>query len=165
MALHPSLPRNRTEALDWYVELQAAAAANGAGDLRAVRAWLGRNDLYFLLIDLLGRRDMLETKHRVPDGPDWLFARCREVQADPDGHLDLWAREHFKSSIITFGLTIQEILNNPEITIGIFADINKTAKPFLAQVMRRSVRRRLIEGIRCAQPNATNSARPRPPST
>jgi hypothetical protein len=52
---------------------------------------------------------------------DWYFARCREVQAAPNGYLDLWGREHGKSSLITFGLTIQDILNDPEITVGIFS--------------------------------------------
>jgi len=52
---------------------------------------------------------------------DWYFERCREVQAAPSGYLDLWGREHRKSSLIIFGLTIQDILNDPEITVGIFS--------------------------------------------
>lgn len=67
---------------------------------------------------------------------DWIFARCREVQASPDGHLDLWSRGHYKSSILTFGLTIQDILNNPEITVGIFSHTRPIAKGFLRQLKR-----------------------------
>lgn len=88
---------------------------------------LCRTDLYFLLRYACGRADV--------ERP-WIFARCREVQANPDGHLDLWAREHYKSTIITFGLTIQEILNNPEITVGIFSHTRPIAKGFLRQIKR-----------------------------
>jgi len=56
------------------------------------------------------------------------------VQGNPNGHLDLWAREHGKSSIITFGLTIQDILNDPEITVGIFSYSRPIAKAFLRQI-------------------------------
>jgi phage terminase large subunit-like protein len=88
---------------------------------------LGRTDLYFLLRYLL--------KATYADN-DWCFARCREVQADPNGYLDLWAREHFKSTIITYALTIQDILNDPEITVGIFSHTRPIAKGFLRQIMR-----------------------------
>lgn len=84
-------------------------------------------DLYFLLRYGLGRADIEN---------DWLFARCREVQADPNGRLDLWAREHYKSTIITFGLTVQDILNDPEVTIGIFSHTRPIAKAFLRQIKR-----------------------------
>ncbi|MFA5921178.1 MAG: hypothetical protein WC856_07785 [Methylococcaceae bacterium] len=85
------------------------------------------NDLFFLLVYACGRFDA---------DNDWLFDRCREVQAEPDGMLDLWSREHYKSTILTFALTIQEILNNPEITVGIFSHTRPIAKGFLRQIKR-----------------------------
>jgi predicted phage terminase large subunit-like protein len=88
---------------------------------------LCRSDLYFLLRYGCNRID-LENQ--------WCFDRCREVQAEPDGFLDLWAREHYKSTIITFGLTILNILNDPEITVGIFSHTRPIAKGFLRQIKR-----------------------------
>lgn len=88
---------------------------------------LGRTDLYFLLRYIL-KADYADN--------DWCFKRCREVQASPNGHLDLWAREHFKSTIITYALTIQDILNDPEITVGIFSHTRPIAKGFLRQIKR-----------------------------
>lgn len=88
---------------------------------------LGRTDLYFLLRYIL--------KAWYADN-EWCFQRCREVQAHPNGYLDLWAREHFKSTIITFALTIQDILNDPEITVGIFSHTRPIAKGFLRQIKR-----------------------------
>lgn len=88
---------------------------------------LCRSDLYFLLVYGLRRPDAAN---------DWCYARCREVQAAPDGHLDLWARGHYKSTIITFALTIQDILRDPETTIGIFSHTRPISKAFLGQIRR-----------------------------
>ncbi len=95
--------------------------------MAALLAYLGRRDLFFLLVYLLNRPDA---------DNDWCFVRCAEVSAAPDGYLDLWAREHFKSSIITFALTIQDILRDPEITAGIFSHSRPVAKGFLRQIKR-----------------------------
>ena len=120
------LPSSLSDAMGWYVALEDAASRvpeQGAWEL--VEAWLGRRDLFYLLVVLLRRRDMLKP---------WLFDRCREVQAAPDGYLDLWAREHGKSSIITFAKTIQDILLDPEITVGIFSHTRPIAQAFLRQI-------------------------------
>jgi predicted phage terminase large subunit-like protein len=86
-----------------------------------------RTDLYYLLRYGLRRTDLER---------QWLLDRCREVQAQPNGMLDLWAREHYKSTIITFALTIQNVLCDPEITVGIFSHTRPNAKGFLRQIKR-----------------------------
>jgi phage terminase large subunit-like protein len=84
-------------------------------------------DLFFLMRVVCGRRDLEQ---------QWLLDRCDEVLASPDGHLDLWARDHYKSSLITFGKTLQDILADPELTVGIFSHTRPAAKAFLKQIKR-----------------------------
>ncbi len=104
----------------------AASLKAKADPSKWVAEW-ARNDLFFLLVYVLKRDDA---------DNDWVFSRCREVQASPDGHLDLWARGHYKSTIITFAYTIFEILNDPELTFGIFSHTRPIAKAFLRQIKR-----------------------------
>ncbi len=96
------------------------------------------SDLFYLLFVGMGRTDM---KH------DFLFARCREVCAQPNGYLDLWAREHYKSTIITVGKTIQDVLANPEITVGIFSHSRPVAKAFLRQIKREFEANALLQEL------------------
>lgn len=110
------------EALDFY---QSTYSAPGCDDWTIAR--LGCGDRFFLLTHLLRRRDIIHP---------WLYARCREVEAEPNERIDLWARDHRKSSIITFAGSVQEILNDPEITIGIFSHTRPIAKSFLTQIKR-----------------------------
>ena len=98
-----------------------------SGDAKGVTRDLCKNDLFYLLVRVCKRTDLLHP---------WIYARCREVETDPNGHLDLWAREHYKSTLITFGLTIQSILKDPDITVGIFSHTRPIAKAFLRQIMR-----------------------------
>lgn len=100
------------------------------------------NDLYFLLTQALNRFDMLSCHT-----PNWLFDRVREVEADPDGHLDLWPREHYKSTVITFGLTISDILNDPEVTVGIFSHTKPVARAFLSQIKSELERNDFLKSL------------------
>jgi phage terminase large subunit-like protein len=115
----------RLERLEAYGRLLKRAADASPEHYREVERQLCRTDLFYLLVFGLKRKDC---------NKDWVYARCAEVQASPNGFLDLWSREHFKSTIITFALTIQDILNDPEITIGIFSFNRPTAKAFLRQI-------------------------------
>ena len=115
--------RHRIRAHKEYFELLSEAKRYNCYD--TAKRELCLHDLFFLMVYMLRRPDV---------DRDWLYDRCREVQAAPDFHLDLWARAHWKSSIITFGLTIQDILKNPEITIGLFSFTRPAAKTFLRQI-------------------------------
>jgi predicted phage terminase large subunit-like protein len=94
-------------------------------------------DLYFLLRYGLNRPFV---------DNDWWFARCREVQFAPNGYLDLWFREGGKSTIITIALTIQDILRDPEITVGIFSHTKSIAKSFLRVIKREFESNELLKG-------------------
>jgi predicted phage terminase large subunit-like protein len=115
--------KSRKQTHQGYLEIIKQAEKDN--EVQAAKRTFCQHDLFFLLVYVLHRQDI---------DRDWLFDRCREVQHDPNGYLDLWARDHYKSSIITYGLTIQDILNNPEITVGIFSFIRPIAKSFMRQI-------------------------------
>lgn len=94
--------------------------------LHLIRNYCQR-DLFFLLWWTCGRSDVYHP---------WIFDRCKEVEKNPDGYLDLWSREHYKSTIITFGKTIQDLLVDSSRTFGIFSHTRPMAKDFLRQIKR-----------------------------
>jgi hypothetical protein len=127
--------------------IQACAPAKRIEHLR----WLALNDLYFLVTKLCN--NYVIAGHWELDGPrdplaaKWFFDRCQEVQDDPDGYCDQWSRGAGKSSIITFGKTIQDILANPEVTICILSHVRPIAKNFLIQIKVEFEKNELLKEI------------------
>ncbi len=116
-------------------ELNKLAAANNPAFLVSVRE-LVLKDLWFLLYFVLG---IVEVNH------PWLLKRVYEVSDCADRTVDLWAREHFKSSIITWALTIQDILRNPETRIGIFSHKKHIAQAFLRRIRHTLTNNKLLK--------------------
>ena len=100
------LPKSK----DVYPSLISAMSAYTQAEQQKIMAEMGRADLFFFIVYILGRKDL---------NTDWHFDRIREVQAEPNGTLNLWFRGSGKTSIITHGMTIWNIMQDPEITIGI----------------------------------------------
>ena len=106
------------------------------GNLAEWMRMMCRNDLFFLATYILGRADLdhIDRADGTTQYRDWLYDRCMEVQAHPDGYIDIWARDHYKSTIITFLKTVQDILVDPEITVCIYSYSSSTATKFLRQI-------------------------------
>lgn len=124
----------KLSSLELYPQLVESLRSLPLGERAQTLRWFARNDLYFLLRYILRRADAEQP---------FVFDRCREVEADPNDRLDLWAREHYKSTIVTFAKTIQDILRThgddavgEEITIGFFGQTRPLAKKALSQIMR-----------------------------
>jgi phage terminase large subunit-like protein len=83
------------------------------------------NDLFFLGYFVLGIK--------ILNHP-WAIKRILEVEQRHNRTLDLWAREHLKSTLLTYLLTIQKILKNPEERICIFSFERQIAKGFLRRL-------------------------------
>lgn len=114
------MPRNLETVLDGH----AQALSYQGKDRKLFLRRLAERDLFFFMTCILQREDM---RHQ------WVLDRCDEVEASPDGYLDLWARYHYKSSI-GMGLLIRDSLVDPEVTICVFSYNRPVAKQFLKQI-------------------------------
>lgn len=137
MALDPNLDCDlelfgvkwtRVPGLDYgidYVKLFQRHAREGIDPIQTIRACCLER-LWFVVYFVL----------KIPIANcEWWVTACNQVQDGPrTDTLDLWARFHGKSSIITAAETIQRILNNPEEKICIFSWKLSVAMSFFRQV-------------------------------
>ena len=86
----------------------------------------GRMDMFFLGYFLLG---LTFINH------PWLIERVYEIQDQYDMTMDLWAREHLKSTGKSFILPIFIILNDPERRILWLSHTRTASKAFMFKVM------------------------------
>lgn len=108
-----------------YVRI-AQDIARGKLPSRETLRTLVLEDLWFVVYFVL--------KVGVANHPFWVSA-CREVEEGPKSKtLDLWAREHGKSTIITTAETIQTICRDKEERVGIFSHTRPVAKGFLRSI-------------------------------
>lgn len=79
------LPQTLDDAIAYYRDVRSLDCSDET--LKAIERKLILGDLFYLLACVFKRKDYLHP---------WLFDRCREVQSNPDGYLDLWSRDHRK---------------------------------------------------------------------
>ena len=82
-------------------------------------------DLFFLTYFVLGIKTV---------NHPWVVARIYECQDLHSDTLDLWAREHYKSTINTYALPIWQVFRNPEERIAIISHTRSIAKKFLQRI-------------------------------
>jgi len=109
---------------------------------------LCRTDLFWLLWFGCGKGYIAK---------QWILDRCKEVENDFNGTLDVWAREHFKSTLLTYGKSIQNILashgDDPlpewgrETTIGIISVTRPLAKGFLREIKQTFEDNKLLKTL------------------
>ena len=115
-----------------YVRM-AKDVSEGKVDYRSLFREVILEDLFFLTYFVV--KPFIRGEQNKFNHPFCVKA-CREVEDGPkDYTLDIWAREHFKSSIITIGETIQDTLRNPEETTALLSYTKKSAERFLSSIM------------------------------
>jgi hypothetical protein len=116
---------------------------SGKNDLLQIVRWHVLNDLFFIIYFVMWHDESAN------DPKGFVVQRCREVEqdiADYDADecfnfLDMWAREHFKSSIITKATTVQNICKYPERSTCIFSFRKGNAEKFLESIRDAFIKR------------------------
>lgn len=100
-----------------------------------------KKDLFFIVFFV-----MQIPRANVP----FVVELCNEIEAStPDGGMSQtltfhnYAREHFKSTVITVGLTIKRIVNDPDCTTAIFSFKKPAADAFLFSI-RETLQKELM---------------------
>lgn len=97
----------------------------------------GEEDRFLQLMRVCAQDDFLFLCYFVLDMPvshPFLVARCYDIQDKHGNTVNLYAREHWKSSLLTFGLTIWKLIHNKNERIGIFSHTRAMAISHLRRI-------------------------------
>ncbi len=98
----------------------------GEVDKKVGYRWLIENDLFFVVCFIM---QIQKANH------PFVVNRCKDIQTGPrTDTLDIWARYHFKSAIVTQAETIQYHLKHPTHCTCILAYARPLAKKFLESI-------------------------------
>lgn len=92
---------------------------------KAVVRELAKKDLFFLCLYLMDM-DYIDN--------DFAFDFCAEIDKKAFGRMWICAREHYKSTFLSFAFVIQCLIRNPEERIGIYAYNANLAESCLAKI-------------------------------
>jgi len=85
---------------------------------------IAKEDFFFLCYFVLD----------LPINHPYLFARCLDVQKKHHMTIDLWFRESWKSTLLSYALPIWELIKNKEERICIFSHTRQLAKSHMSKI-------------------------------
>lgn len=134
-------PFTQDDVDEYLLDIQAKESSilesEGEAGLTRFQREMCLSSIYYLGYHILGIEKMYaETKDGEIVYHPFVFNRCMEVQEEPDYCIDIWAREHFKSTIITTLLTIQDLLKDPNMAVCIYSYNATIARSFVASIRR-----------------------------
>jgi len=97
----------------------------------------GEEEEFLMMLRTFGKEDMFFFAYFILDYPvnkPFLIQRIYDCQDNPHYTMDMWAREHWKSTIRTCIQPLFEVVNNPEERIGIFSHTRGMAKSHLRKI-------------------------------
>ena len=116
--------------------------------------YLATNDFWFSMRYVYHTRKFICRDTRNPHhGKNWydhpfLFDICREIQAEPDGFLDLWPRQFLKTTTITQGLTKWDLMREPWLRIAIITyKVEGTGERFFLEIKEELETNDLLKGL------------------
>lgn len=127
---HPDFPFKTWYKRDYvqiFTDIKAKALPN-----RETFAQLIKEDLFFIVYFVAGWEDGASSGNHP-----FIVEQCRMLEEGPDsGTVDVWSREHGKSTCITIGMTVKRIVNNPDCTTAIFSYKKPAAEKFLDSIRK-----------------------------
>lgn len=135
------IPNSEYEYKYDYERLFSACKEAGDNEISLYR-YLILNDLFFIVYFVLG---MGKSNYKKINHP-FIINACREVEEGAKSEtLDIWAREHLKSSIITIAETIQFALKDSNKSTCIFSYARPVAKKFLFELKELFERNEMLK--------------------